>query len=435
MLFTLYTAWSVSLHRRHETTGFDLGIFEQAVRGYAGFGRPVADLKAPGFNLLGDHFHPILAALAPVYRLFPGPVTLLVAQAALIAVSAVPVTRLAIRVTGPAGGVAIGAAYGLSWGLQAAADFDFHEVAFAVPLLAFSLVALAEQRWRAAVCWAIPLLLVKEDLPATVAAIGLVLVLRGRRRAGLALAAAAIVAGVLIVTVVIPAFNPAETYAYTTGTTAGGRDPFHRLFAPAEKWRTVLLLLAPTCLVAVRSPLLLIALPTLLWRFWSPNGFYWGTGFHYSAVLMPIVFVAALDALPRLSRMPRLSRLLPAAMAGIAVAATFLAPLPLSGLARPANWRADPAVHASNRLLAMIPDGATVAADNRLAPQLTARCTVYLFPGRPDGDIRPDWVVYTEPYHLSMATEETVDAALARLRGDYETAAQAGGTTVLRRRV
>jgi len=195
----------------------------------------------------------------------------------------------------------------------------------------------------------------------------------------------------------------------------------------------MLFLIAPTCFLAVRSPLLLVAVPTLLWRFWSTNGFYWGTAFQYSAVLMPIVFVAALDALSRMKG-TRIARFAPATMAGVAVAATLLAPLPLRGLADPASWRIDPAVSSANRLLAMIPDGATVAADNRLAPQLTARCTVFLFPGHPNGPNRPEWVVYTEPYHLSMATEESIDAALARLRADYYTAAQEGGTTVLRRR-
>ena len=45
----------------------------------------------------------------------------------------------------------IGAAYGLSWGLAQMIDFDFHEIAFAVPLLACSLSALLRGRTRAAV--------------------------------------------------------------------------------------------------------------------------------------------------------------------------------------------------------------------------------------------------------------------------------------------
>src|SRR5690348_8114892 len=142
VFFAGYATLSVLRHMRLRSTGYDLGIFEQAVRGYANGGPPVADLKGPGFDLLGDHFHPILALLAPAYRVFPGPVTLLVAQAALLAVSVVPVTRLALDRFGRSPSLAIGTGYGLSSGLQSTVGFDFHEVCFAVPLLAFSVTAL-----------------------------------------------------------------------------------------------------------------------------------------------------------------------------------------------------------------------------------------------------------------------------------------------------
>ena len=89
-------------------------VFEQAVRSYAHLQAPVVDLKGPGFNVLGDHFSPILALLAPVYRLFPSPLTLLIAQAALFAVSTVPVTRAAAGLLGRRCGLALGIAYGLS---------------------------------------------------------------------------------------------------------------------------------------------------------------------------------------------------------------------------------------------------------------------------------------------------------------------------------
>ncbi|GAB3880990.1 hypothetical protein GCM10029964_036300 [Kibdelosporangium lantanae] len=203
-----YAMLSITNHLGLRTTGFDLGIFEQAVRGYAHLRAPVSELKGPGYVLLGDHFHPILALLAPLYRLFPSPITLLVAQAVLIGVSAVPVARLALGRFGVVTGVAITVAYGLSWGLQTAADFDFHEVVFAVPLMAFAIECLLGERWRAAVCWAAPLVLVKEDLPITLAAIGVYLVLKGQRRLGLWVFGLSLAAFVLTITVVIPSMNP-----------------------------------------------------------------------------------------------------------------------------------------------------------------------------------------------------------------------------------
>ena len=159
----------------------------QAVRApeRADRGRP----RTPGFNLLGDHFHPIVALIAPFFRLFPSPVTLLVAQALLAALSVIPVSRAAADRLGTGAGRAIGAAYGFSWGLQQMVNYDFHEIAFAVPLLACSLSALVRGRISRAVVWALPLVFVKEDQGFTVAAIGLIMVVAyraadGRDRAG-----------------------------------------------------------------------------------------------------------------------------------------------------------------------------------------------------------------------------------------------------------
>src|SRR5260370_34333409 len=63
------------------------------------------------------------------------------------------------------------------------ADLEFHEIAFAVPLLAFSLSALVRGHLKAAVLWALPLVFVKEDQGFTVAALGLYLTLAGMRAA------------------------------------------------------------------------------------------------------------------------------------------------------------------------------------------------------------------------------------------------------------
>src|SRR5699024_11330237 len=115
---------------------------------------------------------PIIALLAPVYRGAPHPQTLLVAQAVLVAISAVGITRVAMRKLGAWSGAAVGAAYGVSFGIQSAVYADFHEVAFAAPLLAFAGAAFVDRRWRAVVLWSLPLLLVKEDLAITVAAAG-----------------------------------------------------------------------------------------------------------------------------------------------------------------------------------------------------------------------------------------------------------------------
>ena len=185
--FAAYTTISVFKYLRLDPGSWDLGIYTQYVQQLAHLHAPVVTIRGAGFNLLGDHFQPIVGLVAPFFRLFPTPVTLLVAQALLTAVSVVPVCRAAQALLGTGVSRAIGAAYGFSWGLQQMIIFDFHEIAFAVPLLAFSLSALVRRRPRAAVAWALPLVFVKEDQGLTVAAIGLVMVamaVRARARGG-----------------------------------------------------------------------------------------------------------------------------------------------------------------------------------------------------------------------------------------------------------
>src|SRR6516165_5869593 len=177
--FGAYLAISLFRLLQLTPTSWDLGIYTEYVKQLAHLRAPIVDVRGAGFNLLGDHFQVIVALIAPFFRVFPSPATLLVAQALLIAVSVFPVTAAAVWLLGRGTGRCIGFAYAFSWGLQQMMDFDFHEIAFAVPLLAFSLSALVRGRPRAAVWWAMPLVFVKEDQGFTVAAIGLLMLMTG----------------------------------------------------------------------------------------------------------------------------------------------------------------------------------------------------------------------------------------------------------------
>ncbi|MFF4368520.1 DUF2079 domain-containing protein [Streptomyces sp. NPDC001594] len=397
-LFAAYATLSVTRHRRMEDSSYDLGIFEQAVRAYAHLQAPVVDLKGPGALVLGDHFSPVIALIAPLYRVFPGPVTLLVAQAALFALSALPVTRASARLLGQARGLALGAAYGLSWGIQRAVEFDFHEICFAVPLIAFALEALLAGRPRAALAWGLPLLLVKEDQGLTLAALALVVAWRARRtdrraaRLALGVAVAAAAAAALVFTVVIPAF---AADGYTYWQKAGG--PGDALHGLGTKLSTLAWVLVPTSgLLALRSPLLWVALPTLGWRFTAADPNYWSTAFHYSAVLMPVVTLTLADSLDTARRSPRpwlrsYAHQLPGAVlaAALALSATSL---PLARLGERAAYEKPKRAVAAERLLARIPDGMSVEADYPALTRLTSRCRVFWLGGT--RGVRPAYLVF-----------------------------------------
>jgi uncharacterized membrane protein len=396
-LFALYTVLSVVRYLTLTTTSWDLGIFTEYVKQYAHLHAPIVDIRGPGFNLLGDHFHPIVALIAPFFLLFPTAITLLVAQALLAAVSVIPVYRAGADLLSRGAGLAIAAAYGFSWGLQQLVNYDFHEIAFAVPLLAFSLSALVRGRTRAAILWALPLVLVKEDQGFTLAAIGIIIALHYRRRApGLFLAGWGLAWSLLAILVIIPHFNPDHVYAYwfDGGTVRHGVHLSIRALAgqlgtaASTKLTTLALVLLATGFIALRSPLVLAIVPNIALRFVSTNFQFWGTTYHYNAPLMPIVFIAAIDAMARV-RAARLQGRPPGRLAlaaerhGVAVMVTACAALAfqfsLSALWNPSTYVMSREVQAEDAAMAQVPDGVTVATNSAmLAPLATRTDTFWL---------------------------------------------------------
>ncbi|MFD0631561.1 DUF2079 domain-containing protein [Catenulispora yoronensis] len=418
--FLLYSLISVLRYERRDSLSWDLGIFIQAIRAYAHFQAPMVDIRGQNLDLLGDHWHPILMLLGPVFRVFPSPITLLVAQAFLLALAAVPLTRTAQDLLGPRQGAAIGISYGLAWGVVQAANFDFHEVAFAVPALAFSLCAYIRGEHRKTVLWALPLLFVKEDLALLVPVIIAMVVARTRLRdrpayqgavVGFGVACGALVLS-LLVKVVIPHFNPDGVYLYWRE--GGCLDPAQHsglgrlatcvprqfLDGIGVKERTVLLTLLPVAFVALRSPLVLLAVPALLARFINVEPTYWGTDFHYSVVPTVVVFAAAIHglALMKQSRASRqgqgqeqgrarpltnalLSRfhslgdaqLKHGAVAMLAIAVALTQYFPIQDLWRHETWFPSPHVAAIKRGEAAVPSGVTVETTVTMLPALAVR--------------------------------------------------------------
>ncbi|MEU3607578.1 DUF2079 domain-containing protein [Streptomyces sp. NPDC035033] len=436
VLFVLHTAFALRNHARFRTTGYDLGIFGQAVRSWAEGRLPASEIRtatAPaGFAgealpLLGDHFHPVLALLGPVYRLVPRVEVLLVAQTALVAAAVYVTGRTAQRhLPGrPWAGVVVGAACGLAWGVQALVGFDFHEVAFALPPLALACRAYLDGRAGAAARWAAGLLLVKEDLGATAAVLGLLIAHRARdrreRRTGLLLAGGSALAALLVLKVVIPGFAPDGRYLYAERV--GGA--YGLLDGWSVKVLTVLALLAVTGGLVVRSPLAWLLLPTLGWRFASSVPSHWEPGLHYSAVLVPVAFAALVDALRRGARLP---------LAVPLGAVLLLLPLqPTAQLAAPGFWREGPREAAARAAVGLVPDGVRVAASNSLAPHLTDRTVVRLaVPGLPDRAPAVEWLVLDRADGFPAGA---TDGVLRAVSGDpsWRVVREEAGIVLLRR--
>ncbi|HEY0118295.1 MAG TPA: DUF2079 domain-containing protein [Cellulomonas sp.] len=454
--FAVYATYSVSRWRQYLPAGYDLGIFDQAVRAYSEFRAPTVPLKGIDFNVLGDHFHPIIAVLAPLYWLWDDPRALLVAQAALIAVSAIPVWHFARRRWTGHIATALSVAYVLGWPLQGMADFDFHEIAFGVPLLAWAIDALDRRRDVELAVAAGLLLLVREDMGVVVLVLGLLRVLaRKPRWPGWVTAAVGVVVFVLLVEVVIPAFA-GTGYQYweypVLGSGPGDAirtmlthpwSVIQNFFVPGTKSVTMLVLLAPLLLLPLASPITLVALPILAERFLSDRDLLWTTEFHYNAPIWAILFFGAMDGLFRIQ-----AHVIPAraragtvrAVVGVLVAVPLAAMLPLAGnsaalfplarLTTGAAWTLGGHIADQAAAVASVPPGTCVAADDRLAAHLT-RTNRVTVPGVPAPT--PDYVLLDRsqpepgnPYPVEKwrdpTTQQAYSAAIAagfRVIGTY----------------
>lgn len=353
--FTAYVVLTVVRHRTFRSTGFDLGLFEQVVWRYAQLETPASSLKGLS-TIFADHFSPVVALLAPLHRVWPRPEALLVAQAGLVVASAIPVYLYAKPRIERRGARLLTVAYLLFGGVQEAVWFDVHEVMFAPLLIGLAVLAADRERWGWSLAAVLSLLLVKEDLAFLVVAFGGWYWLIGRRRLGLGVAAAGLLAFPLITLVVMPEFN------YWSHGGAGGD-----LFDPV-KLRTTAYLLGAFLLFPLRSRLIVLAVPLLAERMLSSNEVYWTLENHYSLTIAPVLALAAADAAR--SWKP---------FAGMAAIAVVLIPaFPLVELARPSAYRVPPAYAGAREALATIGPKEAVAAGNRLIPHLARRETVVL---------------------------------------------------------
>ena len=419
--------------RNFRATTFDLVIFDQTVRGYAGFGAPttpaVGAFHGQGLDFLqlADHFSPILAVLAPLYWIHDAPATLIVAQSVLFALAIPPLWVFTRRRLGAVPAYLVAVTYATSAAVAQAAGFDFHEVAF-VPLLTAVMIERFDRgRVLHGTLAALALLLVKEDMGLLVAGFGCYLLVTRRWRVGAAFVAGGLAVIAVIRGVLIPAAggDPATFWAYNhLGSNALGvlhtmlTDPglvLHTLVSPGVKVDTMLGLVAPLAFVCLLSPLVLPAVPLVLERMLSDRAFWWTDTFQYDAFVIVVLVGAAVDGIARVQRWigrrrrvhaegseaeapttaarPAAARLPLALMWAAAVCGISLAQVPqhyLGRLIEPAFYQADSSVAAAAEAAAAVPSGVVVDAVNNVGPALTGRATVLLWEPR---DHDAPWVV------------------------------------------
>jgi uncharacterized membrane protein len=447
---------SILRHRAFNTGRYDLGNMVQTVWNTAhghflqmtsGDGRQISRLAA--------HFDPILAAFAPLWWIWPSPEMLLVVQAVVVALGALPVFWLANKhLRSERAALAFALVYLLYPATQWLTLNEFHPVALATPFLLFAFWYLDEDRVVAFAIFAVLAMTTKEEIGFVVAGMGIWYAIRRRTLAGAVVAGAGVLVSALAIAVVIPHYNAGADSAFygrydAIGGSAGGiaktavTHPL-RILEQAFQGKDLhylLHLLLPLGFLFLLSPVVLIAaLPELALNVLSATSTQTSIHFHYTAgAIAPLVAATVLGAAVFARRFPAGKVAVGAVLVAL-MASWKIGAIPLWGAVpggedyQRNDWRVTAHDHVAAHAVALVPKKAIVSSTNVLGAHLSDRRRLLSLPKLADAT----WVVAdeTRSSYADRSAPLPAAAALVRLRQspDWELVFSRDGVLVFHKR-
>ncbi len=404
---------SVARHLSFLSHALDLGTMSQAVWNTAQ-GRPfeytpmlesaVLDAPPVASRLTSGKLELVFLLLAPLYRLWPSPVLLLIVQTLALALSAWPLHLTLVRWLGDEwAAAALTWAYLVYLPLHYVNMFDFHPTALMPVFLTTAVYAAERRRWRLYSLALLGALASRADAALVALGLGLLFAWRRRTRAGLLTFTAGVLWLLLDFGLVIPlaeaAYGPdplgligqrfgrfGETPAEIVVNVARNPRLVAELLLDREKAQTLFDLFVPVGGLALLVPAWLApAAPVALVNLLADSAWQGTVRAHYFAPALPFIVLAAGAAVWRFDP----ERLHPVRRRGLALyvlASAFLvgyffSPFPPGRaffLERYAVW--SPHHEAIRRVLAQVEPDSALSAQSDLLPHAANRQYVYLFP-------------------------------------------------------
>ena len=386
-----YGLWSVRKYHAFHAPAFDMAIFDQGVWLLSRFKEPFVTIL--GLNLFGDHAVFIMVFFVPLYWVWSTPETLLVVQSIALALGGFPVYLLARKVLRNRWLALVPT---FSYLLYPALGWlnmeNFHPDSLAVPLALFALYFMTFQKWRRFLVMVGLLLLVKEDVWLFVVPLGVYVAVRHDLKIGLSTIAVSVGWFLLAFFVIQPALS-----GVPPGSLDSWRIPYGGMggllktmfTAPwdvigymmtAEKVKYLFQLMTPLLFLPLLDWRALMAVPVLFFNLVSTFWYQSNIQYHYTSLLIPVLVVAAIFGLERFRKIKVRWTLAVVGMAVTVACAYAWGPLP--GSRTPSSYP-DPnheSVVSAKSILALIPEDAAVAADDRFAAHMANRELVYVFP-------------------------------------------------------
>ncbi len=433
--YGVYFSWfTINNHRNLHTHGYDLGIFDNLMWHVL---RPEIPLlrSTPAMGPTGTHFgrHATLFAyvIAPIYAILPHPETLLVLQALVLGAAAIPLFLYAKRHLPPWTAAIVAWAYLVYPPLHGGNLYDFHFLSLGPFFLWLTLYAVESKKGALTVLAVVSSLLMREDVAACLAVVGLFLLLSGTAartaRAGALIATAGGSYFLLMKFVLMPRLGPTDTAPFliqymglvpgddggmggVLKTVAGNPAFTANVVLTREKVTYCLELFAPVLLLPLTRPIgFLLVLPGFFFTLLS-TGYVplYETCFQYTSYWTAFVFIGVVVALEHggKARFPGdrsglvRRRSLVAGLVAASLAGTYLGGAILNredvrgGFDRMTFGTTDAELRNRADLAALIaqipPDGKVVASDH-LVPHVSGRDYAYTLN---QGLYDADWLLF-----------------------------------------
>jgi len=391
------------MHSTYQTHGFDLGVYTQIVYLYSQGNLAYSTIA--NITALANHFEPILILIAPIYKLFPSPNTLLILQALAVALSTAPIYLLANKLLHDKKlATAIALYYGTSSGLIFAIHWDFHTSTLAVLPLTILLYSYFTQKWKLYVITFFCLFLFKEDLPIYLAGFGMYQIISKKYKIGIFTVLTSLAIFYLVIFQISPNIDIKPNEHFTTYRIGLSSlpltdptqlipylltQPSHylpQLVTPPVKLNTAHILFAEYLYLPLASPLTyLTVFPYLFLRFTSNIDELWVLSMHYNANFQPFLAVSTILVVSRLSGYNKYAKYTKYAVYGLMLLSIlkttlFLAPQLSKQITTFPNYQY------LKKELSLIPNNASIAAQDPLVPHLANRQKIYLFPDIQDAE-------------------------------------------------
>lgn len=387
--FFFYSYHSLNKHFQYDSHAFDLGIYTQSTYLY---GQGIFYNTLKRMNLLGDHFGPILVLIAPLYRIYPSPVTLLLIQALFVSLASIPIYLVALSLLkNKLLSFLITLSYLTSVGVIAAVNFDFHLATISVLPLSLIVYFWYFKKWRLYWLTLAISLLFKEDIPIFIFGLGLFQLLRGQKLLGILTLIFSSTSFIFIKFYLMPLFSEGAGQSYLSTSILPLTSPIEliylffirpgifldQIFNSQVKLGTFYALYKEFAFMPILSPFSWLAVfPYLYLRFTSSYIQMWGTEFHHNINLEPFLAYSAIFGIKsfNIPHKPVIILLL------FFLYTSGLAPnsLIISTLqSKPPDLSR---FNYINNGLKIIPQNSPVSAQSPLVPHLANREKIYLYP-------------------------------------------------------